>query len=100
YPSTMGVDLSALINMAFSFPVSLPFSTSQTFPQVAHNNQFTSLTINPGSAINANLTLGNPSYDLNGITPMPFVPEPSAMVLSLTALVGLSVWRLRRRQTA
>src|SRR5262249_34630943 len=51
YPSTMGVDLSALVALSFPVPLNLPFSTNQPFPQLGHNNQFTSLVINPGSAI-------------------------------------------------
>ena len=100
FPASMGVDLSAALPFSIPVPLSLPFSTNQTFPQVGHLDQITSLVINPGSALNVNLSLGNPSYDLNGTVPAVLVPEPGTLAMGSMGLVALSFFGFRRRKSA
>lgn len=98
YPANMGVDLSATVPFPVIAPVMLPFSLNQSFTLSGHNSGFTQLTINPGSQINANMTLGNPSYDLYGTVPLALIPEPSSFALGMLGLVSLAGFLLRRKR--
>ncbi len=96
YPADLLASFVAALNdIVVPIDADLALSYSKSLGNSASGLR--SFSVNPGSTLHADLTLGDLSYNLNGTVPNVVVPEPQSFALALCAMIGALVCGMYRR---